>query len=90
VSQTPAPPPEHLDGAVVELDGAAAGAGLDAELDGLSTDALRRTEDGQAAGADVEVTPLEPDDLAAPHAGVGGEVQGGVEPMGAGGVEEMS
>lgn len=49
VADEPAPPTaEKIDGAVVELDAASAGAGLAAELDGLAPDALEGAADGKA------------------------------------------
>jgi hypothetical protein len=86
--ESAAPPTELGDGGGVEVDASAAGAGLDAELDGLAADALKGALDRQAAGAEVEVAPLETDDFASAHPGVGGEVQGRVEPLSPGGGQE--
>ena len=66
---------------VVEVDAAAAGAGLDGELDGLAGDALEGAADREALVGSVEVGPLEPGDFATAHPGVGGEVQRRVEPL---------
>ena len=75
---------------LVEFDGASAGAGLDAELDGLAADVLQRCVRSTVVNArGVEVGPFESDDLAAAHAGVGGEVQCRVEAMDDAAVEEL-
>jgi hypothetical protein len=84
IAREPATPPgEDLDGAFVDVDAAATGAGLDRELDGLAGEALEGPADREPIGRDVQVGPLEPGDLSAAHSGVGGEVQGGVEAEGA-------
>ena len=55
---------------------------LTVELDGPAADVLQRPRRSTAVECgDVEVGPLEPDDLAAAHAGVRGEVQRRVEPL---------
>ena len=72
---------EFADRLAVEVDGAAAGSGLDTELDRLAADILKGAGDRQPGGRGVEVGPLESDDLATAHAGVGSEVKRRVEPV---------
>lgn len=72
---------EHMHGVVVEVDAASAGARLDAELDGLAADVLHGASHCEAGVGGGEVGPFEADDLLASHAGVGGEVQRGVEAL---------
>ena len=81
VSKPSTPAGEDVTCVVIEFDGASAGSCLDAELDGLAADILERARNRQSRSRDVEVGPLQSDDLAAAHAGVGGEVQCRVKPL---------
>lgn len=83
------PPSENGDGGVVEVDAATTGTGLDVELDGSTGDVLQCPTDRYPLQRDVEVGPVEADDLTATHTGERGEVQGGVEPLGARRLEEI-
>jgi hypothetical protein len=75
-------------GLLVEFNSAPAGAGLDAELDGSTADALHGAHDRQSSTGAVEVAPSEADDLTAPHPGVGGKVQRRIQPLRCCGGEE--
>ena len=87
-TKSAAPLSQDGGGAVVEVDAAATGAGLSTELDGTASDGLDGAVDREPTFALIEVAPLEPDDLAATHPGVGGEVQRRVQAVRLRGSEE--
>ena len=70
-----APAIEHVDGARVEVDGPARGARLAARLVQFVADGHERPGDGELRAVEVDVAPLETEDLTASHPGVGGDPQ---------------
>jgi PhnB protein len=89
-AQSPAPAIEFPRRLLVDVDRAPAGARLHAELDRATADVLQRPRDGQPRAQAVETRPFEADDLAAPHAGVGGEMKRDAQRTVARGGEERS
>lgn len=89
VSLLAAPPcSEHRFG--VEVDAPSTGSGLDRNFDGAAGDDLAAPGDGEAMGGLVSVTPAEPGELTASHAGERCEVQCRMQPQVAGGSKEVS
>jgi len=89
-SEPCAPRREHLDRAVVEVDGPAAGARLDTEDHRATGDALNRPDDRHPRALAVQVAPLQSGELTPVHARVRGEMQHRVEPMVARERQELS
>lgn len=65
--------PQLCDGVGVEVDGAAAGGGLEVAFDELVLHRQQLLADGQACGVEVDVAPYQPGDLGSAHAGGRGQ-----------------
>jgi hypothetical protein len=84
------PAGKHGQGGVVEVDAAAGGAGLATGLMEFVADGDETLVDGQPALVEVDVVPLESEDLVAAHPGHRRHPQQREEPMTGGGTQELA
>jgi hypothetical protein len=87
--ETVPPALQDADGVGVEVDAAAAGAGLHRALDGSAHRGLPSPDDRHTGSGGMEVAPVESGEFTATHPGVGDEMQRRVQPQTARSLKEL-